>query len=58
MIGAERLYGGSTSIDGELRALDEAGAIRGEEHNGFGNFVGRGWPPGRRLGGQLLKTFA
>ena len=52
------LNGGSTSIDGEFRALDEARTIGREKDSCFGNFLGLGRTPGRRLSGQLLKPFA
>src|SRR5690348_424180 len=55
---APGLDGGSAAIDGEFRALDEARAISRQEHDGFGNLVGGGGTPCRRLGGQSLKTLA
>jgi hypothetical protein len=39
------LDGGSSSIHGKFRALDETCVICREEDNGFGNLVGCGWTP-------------
>ena len=40
-----QLDGGSSSIHGEFRALNETSAIRRKEDNGFSNLVGCGWTP-------------
>jgi hypothetical protein len=39
------LDGGSSSIHGKFRALDETCVICREEDNGFSNLVGCGWTP-------------
>ena len=46
-----QLDGGSSSIHGEFRALNETSAIRRKEDNGFSNLVGCGRTPRRCLSG-------
>src|SRR5262249_46219042 len=49
---------GAPSVDGELRAVNETGAIRRQEDYGLGNLVRCSRTARRRLGGQLLESLA